>query len=66
MKYIVLLSVLLLAACQNEKACYDKNNAALSDSAILAGEGLLLYEIHYNEDLNSCDYTVLGGRVYKK
>jgi hypothetical protein len=66
MKYIILLSILALAACQNERACYDKHNDALSDSAVLAGEGFLLYEIYYNEDLDSCDYTVLGGRVHKK
>lgn len=65
MKYLVLLSTLLLAACQSEEACYKSNDKKLSNAAILRGESFLLLDIYYNEATDACDYTVIGGSLYK-
>lgn len=55
-----------LAACQSEESCYNNIDSRLSDSAILDGEGLFLVMAYQNEDINVCDFTVVGGRLYKK
>jgi hypothetical protein len=61
---LVLLTT--LAACQDEESCYNKIDSRLSDSAIIDGEGLFLVSIYHNEDTSACDFTVVGGRLYKK
>lgn len=62
---IGLILLLTLAACESEDSCYNKIKSNLSDNAILAGDSLLLLDIKYNEDLDACDYTTLGGRLTK-
>jgi hypothetical protein len=63
---IALVLLTALAACQSEESCYSKHDSRLSDSAILDGEGLFLVMAYQNEDINVCDFTVVGGRLYKK
>jgi uncharacterized lipoprotein YajG len=67
MKYMILLSALVLAGCQeDEQSCYERNDKALSNQGILDGDGVFLTLIYINEDTSACDFTVLGGSLYKK
>lgn len=65
-KVAVLLLPLGLAGCwESEQSCYDRLTNNLSSEQILAEVGLKLVLIKMNEDLNVCDYTVLGSQVIK-
>ena len=62
------LAVVTLTACQGETEvqCLDRLTENLSSQQILDGVGVTLAMIMSNEDLNVCDYTVLGSSVIKK
>ena len=65
-KVFLLFSLFFIAACQSEKACYEKNTDSLSDQAIARGEGVFIYQIYSNDDTDACDFTVIGGSLYMK
>jgi hypothetical protein len=58
---------LALAGCwgESESSCLDRLTKNLSSSQILAEVGLQLVLIAHNDDLNVCDYTVLGNSIVK-
>jgi len=65
-KHALLLLPLALAGClETESQCLDRLTKDLYDSQVLAGVGLKLALILSNDDLNVCDYTVLGNQVIK-
>lgn len=57
---------LILSGCfETEIQCLDRLTKDLSSSQVLAGVGLKLSTILINDDLDVCDYTVLGNQVIK-
>lgn len=55
---------LILSGCfETETQCLDRLTKDLSSSQVLAGVGLKLGLILTNDDLDVCDYTVLGNQV---
>lgn len=65
-KFAVLALPLVLAGCwESEDDCYERLTKNLSSSQVLAEVGVKLVLIRVNDDLNVCDYTVLGNSVVR-
>ena len=60
-KLIAIMFLFILSACQNEESCYRSIQRQVTDRSIATA--VLIYQ---NDDMNICDYTVLGGTLVRR
>lgn len=61
-KLMLIAAMVFLAACESEESCY-RNTKANSNSVNAHAQLVLIY---VNEDMNACDYTILGDSVVRR